>query len=831
MPRPFRALGVLAAACGAVAAQPGGVPTTPAEASRPAAAGRVVGRFDFEERTTNPYSVPRHWSRHQDDPGPTPDAPRVPRAGFPVWNQAYLDYTFACEGEGSLCLPTAGGSTAVRVDAGVLPIFPDADYLISARVRTYRLEHARARLTAWVVDSAGEAVDGSVTHGDLVLAETGWVTTSINLPGHWADAAFLQVELELLQPERYASATLGEHQVWPQDIRGAAWFDDVTVAQLPRVTIATGSAANITTAPDTPRVRTLVRDMTGERITSRVRLYDDLGALVDSSEQPVAPGAGWREWAPRVARFGWYRATLDVMSGSRRVGSSYVDFVYLPKAAAGGSGRLGLIMADLPGAVRDALPDLARGAGAASVTIPVWSESLNPAAIPAEIDGLASNVALLLGDGRRLTFSLPRAPAGLAARVRVDPDDPLSVLSTAEAGWEPMLLPFLDKFGQSVQRWQVGRHRAQPAWLRSDAAGSIVRLQAQIGRVVPGPRLVLPWPLELAPPPHLLGGDAPGLIALTVAPTARPEGMSDVAASWVEAAGPRTGLPPIAAAFLSLPEEEYSRRDVAADLLRRAVEFAGGFDPVLPGAAPELGLISPWTVAGGRVMPGVGMAVWANLSQRLRGRHVAGLFPVAPGVRCFILAPDAGASAETTGALVAWREAATAAAAIHAYLGDGRVTAIDLYGNERIVPQVDEGAGSAATPPHHLAITDEPVFLEGVDVEFAQLAASFRLEPGFAPCTQEEHEHRILLTNPWGTAVEGKLVIVEPGGYSAAAGQRDRNWRITPRVTRFSAGPHETISIPVTIAFSPVEEAGVRDFVAEVELEGGRSTEIGRAHV
>ena len=832
MPRGQCALVPVLLACGLAAAQPGeggggggGAPIQDGESSRPAAAGRVVGRYDFEERTTNPYPVPRNWSRHQDEPGASPEAPRVPRDGFPAWNQAYLDYSFAYDGEGSLCLPTGGGSTAARVDAGVLPVFPDADYLVSVRVRTNRLRHARARLSAWLLDRAGAVIEPSVMHGELVIAETGWVTTTISLPGRHPDAAFLQLELELLQPRQYARATLGPHQVWPQDIRGAAWFDDLTVAQLPRVSIATGGAANVTVAPDTPRLLTLVRDMTGERIASRVRVYDDLGALVDSAESVVEPGAGWREWSPRVSRFGWYRATLEVMQGPRRVGSTYVDFVWAPGGGAGASGRMNLVLADLPHSVLGALPDLARGAGAAGVTIPVWRASLEPAEVPAEIEAIAPSVARLLGEGRRVTFSLPRAPAGLAARARIDPDDPLSVLSSPGAEWEPMLLPFLDKFGQSVQRWQVGRHRAQPSWLRQDAAGTIASLQARIGRVVPGPRLVIPWPIEIAPPPDLLGERAPGLIALTVPPTARPEGLADVAASWLDAAGEEPKLPPIAGVFATLPEEEFSRRDVAADLLRRVIEFASGFDPVMPGAPPELGLLAPWSVRGergGQVMPGVGLAVWANLSQRLRGRHVAGLFPVAPGVRCFILAPDAGSSAETTGALVAWREEPSASAAVHAYLGEGRVTAIDLYGNERAVPQVGDGAALTATAPHHLAITDDPVFLEGVDVEFAQFAASFRLEPGFAPCTQEEHEHRILLTNPWPTAVEGKLVIVEPGGYSAASGQRDRGWRITPRVSAFSAGPGETITLPVTIAFSPVEEAGVKDFIAEVELEGGR---------
>jgi hypothetical protein len=123
---------------------------------------------------------------------------------------------------------------------------------------------------------------------------------------------------------------------------------------------------------------------------------------------------------------------------------------------------------------------------------------------------------------------------------------------------------------------------------------------------------------------------------------------------------------------------------------------------------------------------------------------------------------------------------------------------------------------------YRVPLTDEPLFIENVDVPLARFIASFHLDPDFAPCTAAEHEMQIVLTNPFATRAEGRLMIVEPGGFSPEAGARDRSWRITPRVATFSIAPGEEARIPITAAFSAAEEAGERPFIAEVELSADR---------
>ena len=57
--------------------------------------------------------------------------------------------------------------------------------------------------------------------------------------------AHLVFELELLQPQAYAPNTLGQRTLYPQDIHGTAWFDDITISQIPRVRLTTDHAGNL----------------------------------------------------------------------------------------------------------------------------------------------------------------------------------------------------------------------------------------------------------------------------------------------------------------------------------------------------------------------------------------------------------------------------------------------------------------------------------------------------------------------------------------------------------------------------------------------------------
>jgi hypothetical protein len=229
-------------------------------------------------------------------------------------------------------------------------------------------------------------------------------------------------------------------------------------------------------------------------------------------------------------------------------------------------------------------------------------------------------------------------------------------------------------------------------------------------------------------------------------------------------------------------------------------------------------------------MPRAEFPAYRNLSQRLTGRRFAGALAVQ-GATCYIFAPAADAPPGRTGALVAWQNRASPEpVAIDVFLGQGPITVSDIYGNTRPLDAVLAGPQASRLPPeqrtHHIPLSGEPIFVEGVEVELALFAASFAVEPARLPPTAAEHEVAVLLSNPWPTPIEGRLTILEPGGLSQSGPARDRSWRIAPRSAPFSIAPGATARIPLTVAFSAVEESGPKDFVAQVDLVGQASRQI-----
>ncbi len=798
---------------------------------RPGAARRLVHLFDFNAREK--YALPQYWELAQDGAG------RAPRPGFPVYNGAEQDLTVAYEGTGSVRLFSKGGSTCLRLQPGVLPVFPQTEYIVAARVQTRGMRHARAALVARFLDKTNAPIPGTEVRGELVATAPGeWRLVHCTLPGSQDGAAYIQIDLAILQPEQFTAPQLGVHQVWTNEFPVDAWFDDVAVTQLPRVTMATNDPANIILRPLRPAISISLRDLTGEALTGRIVVQDAAGSTVDQTTNHLSGGAEKWMWEPTLSALGWYRATLELTTGSRRVGGTYVDFLWLPEGAQSAAqpgaapltqtiarsadrARFWIVLDELPAVSRESLAGILARLGTGAVAFPVWSADQTPETVLQHSKDLLPLVMRLKNQWQQVSFTLPRIPDQLATAAHLEPDQALTALGMDQKAWLPYLLPLLDRYGQMVQRWQVGR-AGDPPPRTPDAAAALARFESALAKLVPGPTVALPWPAELSP----AGNGAHDILA-TLPYASPPEGIADLIAAW----RPSLAGGEMTMALEPLPEGQFSRRDSAIHLVKQAVEFWSAMMPLQPAAGGfrgSLALVQPWdwpTATRAQTMPRAEAAAYANLARCLSDRRVAGKLPVAPGVECYILAPAPGAPGRT-GALVAWSQGAPPErAVIDAYLGDGAVSIVDMWGNSHPVTLgEDEPAARRPGGPltHRVPLTDEPIFIENVEVGLAQFIASFHLEPDFAPATASEHELALVVANPFQSRAQGRITILEPGGLSKDPTARDRSWRISPRSSTFSIAPGETARIPITMSFSPVEEAGLKPFLAEVELAADR---------
>ncbi len=774
------------------------------EGERPPAASRVVHVFDFEERPQNPEPVPMHWIRAQDAP------PERVRPGFPAWNKAAFDTTVQVSGAHSVKLPTQGGSTSLRLSSGVLPAIPGADYRIVARVRTDGLRHAHARLSARFLDAHGAPIAASESRSALVDTRGGWRQVGAALRGDFRQAAWIQIDLELLQPRDAVAHPHGEgewaaaddqvglaakHKVWLEDVTGGAWFDDVTVLQTPRVRLTTRAAANITASEQPPVIHIVLRDLTGERLRARATVFSIDGEIEAQQEFMLPIGGGQTNWTPKLNGYGWRRVRLDTLSKGEVVASEETSFAWLPPPPNGlEPERFVLFVEDLPPDMLAGLPAIVESLGCGAVQISAWETGVTRASMANLIVTLDELVRQLGEDGVVIGFSLGRTPLELSRQLGLEPEDILGALLTPGAGEaappsEPYLGGLLSKFGQRVRRWQLGRTGDASAFWRPELLKELAATEAMFSRLVPRPEIVMPWSLEQS-----IEGRLPSSQDLTIRlPAATPlEAIESYAEHWKGRADVTLVLEPATG-----PDP----RDAAVELLKRAL---------LAWAAevPRLAIERPWTPGAGystNEQPDPTLVVWRQIVERLGGRHVVGELPIADGARCFILDGPRG------GALVGWRDwADEEQAIIDTRLSERRVTVVDAFGNETDAPMVDG--------LHRITLGPSPIFVEGINVQLAMFRAGFRVEPAYLPAEARLHRVEMEFKNPWNMPISGVMRVVEPS-----------TWKVEPRVFAFDIPAAQSIRIPVDVSFGLGEEAGLKRVVVDAEVLADRKYERVRA--
>ncbi|MBX3353704.1 MAG: hypothetical protein KF684_12295 [Phycisphaeraceae bacterium] len=777
----------------------------------PVASQRVVRVFDFEEQDFNAEEVPQYWVRAQHNP------PARDRPGFPAWNKASFDESRAFSGQFSVKVPTEGGSASLRLSPGVIAAIPGADYVVTARIQTEGLSRSGARLVARFLDDRRQPIPGGEASTRVVRSSGEWAFVQAELRGVHERAAWIQIDLELLQPrelDRARRRELGHeapreddpvfaNRVWHEDVRGAAWFDDVVVNQLPRVELATASRANILSAPETPVIQARVRDLTGESLRATMTVYDMEGARVATMRKTLSPGGEAFSWSPTLPGFGWGRAVLELHAGDGElVARSYLDFLWTPptlRSRGPEAERFSLIAEQVPREQLDALPELASRVGVGAVQMAVLDRSITSYEVRSFARRIDPIVQSLLDRGIHLTFTVTGVPDELAEILQIDVREPMELLGwTTPLGavppWTLYLNAILDRFGQRVSRWQVGRTgEAYPFW-RPKLAGELESVRRELGRLVPSVEVAVPWRAEQSIDDRIAGR---GAVTVTLPPSVRLEAVEEYVRYWGRRVEATMVIEPPDAAV-------YGRRAGVIELVKRAAY-------AWKAGAQRIAIDANWTTREGvgrhastSAAPEPTLAAWRQIVERLGGRRIVADLPVADGMTAMILKSATTSARE--GALLAWNDAAPeASAVIRTYLGADPVRVIDPFGNTRTVGLVDG--------VHTIPLTETPVFIEGVDVDLALFRAGFAIDPPFIPAEATVHQVDVVLRNPFPAGISGRLRIAEPAP--------DR-WKIEPRLFAFNIPPGGEQRLPVELSFGLAEEAGLRTVVAEVELNAIR---------
>jgi hypothetical protein len=736
---------------------------------------REVRRFDFEEGAEGLVTFPGDFYRYL-----------ASDQGFPAFGAMRLSQASPAAGDWSFEFNLQGGSMAARIAPGVIPVLPLGDYVVNALVRTVDLHNARARVVAWFTDHRGEPIIESRVQSDLLRTNGNWEQVTVPIHGEFARATHLVVELQVIQPRQFGTQAWRAGKPQHDDVSGMAWFDELTIWQLPRIELSTASAGNVILPSEPQMLRVLVADLTPEPLTAQLQVRDLRDRNVFEHEFPAPRGERAQDVDLGRLQAGWYRADLRISNQRGIVGESALELVILPaldRRQATRPAMFGATIGPLPARYMRQVPDLLRRLGAGAARISLNHETIVDSVsvdLPPE---LRQAVDEMLNEKVQLTFVLERLPEHIAAALDSAPTQILQLLARDPSAWQPYLERALISFGQQVRRWQAGATRSSdPFWL-TDLDATYHRAVASLGTLVPGPLVSVPWSAE-----QML--DERSRIAgytMTVPYEVSPESIAEYATTW-----PRGNEPEVSVNFDLLPVRDFGERQRATDLALRALH---GWRAGLP----RMTIDAPWTLTGERrpqFMPEPSFAVWSTLSHQLDRRRFVGELPLGPGMTCWILE---GAQ-PTDAALVAWNQSAPPEQAIiRALLADGPVEVVDLFGNHTTVP-IGDGE-------HVIPLGDQPIFVEGINLSLTRFIAGFAIRPGFVPAIHRVHELNVVITNPWDVVISGRVRLLSSEG-----------WQISPRTQDFTIRPGAQTRLPINVVFDGSILAGAKQIEGNIEL-------------
>ncbi|HEV2296152.1 MAG TPA: NEW3 domain-containing protein [Tepidisphaeraceae bacterium] len=842
--------------------------------AQPAEVNRILRNIDFEERRLgNVEDLPMHWSKVE---GP----------GLMHYVNGALTTDRARDGKYSFHFELNGGGLVYRYDPNAIRVQPGAHYRVEVYAQTTVLPNARARLTAYFADIDGRLIQGSIRHSELYAAESenepwkklaielsakgdrnigGGIESSTGDATNMSDStaapldhsttsptpAYLVLELALLQPMHYAAASLGQRTLFTQDIRGSAWFDSLSVSQVPKVLLSTDKPGNIFHRGEPARLEVDVNDRFTDDLAAQLVVRDARGAVAfqrsGAMEMPAAQalGPGRKRLYLELPELppGWYSASLVMSSQGKFVGEQTIDIVLLADARGANvmpDPRFGVIATDLPFDGWSELPDILPILAAGRVKLAVWSEAGDVQQVDsAAFDRLLERLQQL---GITPTACLAAIPPDVKARLLATRAKTSSALGVSEEQkdlsgddawvellqadtqtWQPQLAFLIARHANHLDRWQLGADNSDAFVTRPAMRAVYDRVYREFAALVQAPDLAMPWPAW-----YELDGRLPATVALSLPPSVLPEqiplyiqdlqmpqrsgltienektGPGAVFSSASPSAEHRMAKTPRLSISLRQLEPEYGREVVIRDMAERITQ-------ALAAGAERIDVPLPFTVkrlAGDALVkqPQEMLIIQRTLLKTLGGSTFRGKVPIAEDVEAFLF--DKGG----VGVLVLWSrggispDGSRRSDVRELPLSVGpRPVRVDLWGNVSPVRKVGSNIS--------VDIGEMPILLVGIDGAAAQLRASIALDRPLLESSFKPHTRKLSFTNPYRTAIAGTLRLKPPAG-----------WTLSPPTFNFTLNPGETFQRELTIEFPYNSFAGPKIITAEVSVQAETNT-------
>jgi hypothetical protein len=426
-----------------LAASPSGGQQGPSGGA-PAGAGDVFV-CDFEDRFDKDYDAwPDGWTRRR-----SRELPEFLR----------VEIVKESEENSNRCLQLALDGGGAVVASPTSAISSQFSLQVSLRVKTAGLVHDGAWAELTLLDIQGQVVE---RHGSPPLVKTaGWQTVKIGpIAAINNQAVRAVVSLHL--------APLGKRE----DLTGKAWFDDVRMVRLPRMTLlASGSATGVYSNRESAALVCEVSGICVPNPQVRFELFDHTGKKIEEhaasllSEKEIAKTtvgalpkdgyAGHANWSPRLPDFGFYRvrASLFEKGQDTIVLDRTQSLAVLRPLAAPVRGEFGWsLTGDERPYAFGPMTTLLSQAALGWAKMPVWYDSRDTS----HADRIAWFAEQLSIQGVELVGVLDQPPPELRDVFREQGKLVTATVFADPGLWQPAVAPVMTRLSLKVRWWQLG---------------------------------------------------------------------------------------------------------------------------------------------------------------------------------------------------------------------------------------------------------------------------------------------------------------------------------------------------------------------------------------
>ncbi len=714
-------------------------------------------------------------------------------ARFPDYVETSIDWAHGWSADGE-----AGGQSmrfSVSGAPAILyspPTSIDAfhSYLFQGYVRTEGLENSAAIISISFLDDNRRRIQRYLTQ-PVTGTHIKWVQVRTSEMTPHPDARFVVIGCHLVEGRQI-------------DVKGNVWFDELVLAQLPRMTLESNFQRQFVQRQATIKITTTLNGLDpSAKYRLQLELVDSGNAVIEHAERevtfapPPAPDGAKKsstltaankveEWNLGSKNYGFYRVRAVLERDQRALLERHASFAVLDLVErAETHGEFGWVVPYGSSSLDpEYLTEVATESGINWVKCPVWNSAHAEDAAPsANITRLFN---LLVRRGINPVGQLSDAPPALRRQFRRDWGGVGDVFTQNHDFWGRWLDPVAARYASYVQYWQLGDDSDNSLTRTSSLPELLKTIKQDFDRVGSDTRIGVPWEWNTRFPDPENAKNA--FISLS----------SDGSEKGTELAekvkkAKQSGL----AVWVMIKPLAASKHDPdarATDLVKRMVlAKLAGADVIMSTDVcdKEHGLLNPDGSPSFLFLP------WRTTALALQGTEFLGSFELPGRASNYVF------SRQGEVVMVAWNLEETTE---RLYLGEN-VTLYDSWGRRQTVETAND-----QTNEQILKLGPKPVIYRGCSEPIARFRLETKLSAGRIASQHGPQQFTIVGRNYFPLGVNGQISINVP-----------RDWEIEPKQWSVQLGTNEEFKFPTLITLPPNVALGSKPISFDVEIMAERT--------